>query len=71
MQTIECVLWHSGLKCEVAFDQGGLSRGRLPYLVIGLFSREFVRATPQTKEWRVRSRLLSKVEVLCLRQVKM
>ena len=29
MQTLECVLWHSGLKCEVVFDQGGLSRGGL------------------------------------------
>ena len=27
MQTIECVLWHSGLKCEVVFDQGSLKRG--------------------------------------------
>ena len=32
MQTIECVLWHTGLKCEVVFDQGGLSRGGLLYL---------------------------------------
>ena len=28
MQTLECVLWHSGHKCEVVFDQGGsLKRG--------------------------------------------
>ena len=34
MQTLECVLWHSGLKCEVVFDQGGgLSRGGLLYLL--------------------------------------
>ena len=32
MQTIECVLWHNSLKCEVVFDQGGLSRGGLLYL---------------------------------------
>ena len=31
MQTLECVLWHGGLKCEVVFDQGGLSSGGLLY----------------------------------------
>ena len=31
MQTLECVLWHGGLKCEVVFDQGSLSRGGLLY----------------------------------------
>ena len=32
MQTLECVLWHSGLKCEVVFGQGVLSRGGLLYI---------------------------------------
>ena len=27
MQTLECVLWHSGLKCEVVFDQGVSQEG--------------------------------------------
>ena len=31
MQTEACVLWHSGLKCDVVFDQEGLSRGGLMY----------------------------------------
>ena len=34
MQSLEFVLWHSGLKREVVFDQGGgLSRGGLLYCV--------------------------------------
>ena len=31
MQTEACVLWHSGLKYDVVFDQEGLSRGGLMY----------------------------------------
>ena len=40
MQTEACVLWHGGLKCEVVFDQGGLSRGGLLYIYISQFSIE-------------------------------
>ena len=34
MQASACVLRHSGLKCVVVFDQGGLSRGGLLYWLI-------------------------------------
>ena len=48
MQTLECVLWHSGLKCEVVFDQGGLSRGGLLYFEQHPYNTQwYICSTPE------------------------